>query len=113
MHDPPNGLGPVAHIIFLQASKYEATHIFANLRIGGFGSGLLLNHLIKFALLPTPQSSFGGNDTCSSSQRKWIAQSLSFLDSLRGSSVKIGTIQRRLAWPLRKDDTHKSRDVII
>ena len=27
------------------------------------------------------------------------------LDSLRGSSVKIGTIQRRLAWPLRKDDT--------
>ena len=32
-------------------------------------------------------------------------------DSLRGSSVKIGTIQRRLAWPLRKDDTHKSRIV--
>ena len=28
-----------------------------------------------------------------------------------GSSVKIGTIQRRLAWPLRKDDTHKSRSV--
>ena len=25
------------------------------------------------------------------------------------SSAKIGTIQRRLAWPLRKDDTHKSR----
>ena len=35
------------------------------------------------------------------------------LDSLRGSSVKIGTIQRRLAWPLRKDDTHKSRSVLI
>ena len=35
------------------------------------------------------------------------------LDSLRGSSVKIGTIQRRLAWPLRKDDTHKSRSVQI
>ena len=33
------------------------------------------------------------------------------LDSLRGSSVKIGTMQRRLAWPLRKDDTHKSRSV--
>ena len=28
-----------------------------------------------------------------------------------GSSDKIGTIQRRLAWPLRKDDTHKSRSV--
>ena len=27
------------------------------------------------------------------------------------TSVKIGTIQRRLAWPLRKDDTHKSRSV--
>ena len=34
------------------------------------------------------------------------------MDSLRGSSVKIGTIQRRLAWPLRKDDTHKSRSDI-
>ena len=32
-------------------------------------------------------------------------------DSLGGSSVTIGTIQRRLAWPLRKDDTHKSRSV--
>ena len=35
----------------------------------------------------------------------------SLRNSLRGSSVKIGTIQRRLAWPLRKDDTHKSRSV--
>jgi hypothetical protein len=35
------------------------------------------------------------------------------LDSLWGSSVKIGTIQRRLAWPLRKDDTHKSRSVLF
>ena len=26
------------------------------------------------------------------------------VDSLRGSSIRIGTIQRRLAWPLRKDD---------
>ena len=33
--------------------------------------------------------------------------------SLRGSSVKIGTIQRRLAWPPRKDDTHKSISVNI
>ena len=32
------------------------------------------------------------------------------MDSLRGSSDKIGTIQRRLEW-LRKDDTHKSRSV--
>ena len=33
------------------------------------------------------------------------------VDSLRGSSEKIGTIQRRLARSLRKDDTHKSRSV--
>ena len=33
------------------------------------------------------------------------------MDSFRGTSVKIGTIQRRLAWPLRKDDTHKSRRI--
>ena len=33
------------------------------------------------------------------------------LDSLPRSSVNIGTIQRRLAWPLRKDDTHRSRSV--
>ena len=30
------------------------------------------------------------------------------LDPLRRSSVKIGMIQTRLAWPLRKDDTHTS-----
>ena len=33
------------------------------------------------------------------------------LDSLPRSSDKIGMIQRRLAWPLRKDDTHKSRSI--
>ena len=35
------------------------------------------------------------------------------LDSLRRSSAKIGTIQRRLAWPLRKDDTHTNREVYL
>ena len=40
-----------------------------------------------------------------------LSSSSSSTDSLRGSSDKIGTIQRRLAWPLRKDDTHKSRSV--
>ena len=34
-------------------------------------------------------------------------------EPLRWSSVKIGTIQRRLAWPLRKDDTHKSRSIAL
>ena len=27
------------------------------------------------------------------------------------ASTKLGTIQRRLAWPLRKDDTHNSRRI--
>ena len=31
------------------------------------------------------------------------------MDSLRGSSVNVGTIQRRSAWLLRNDDTHTSR----
>ena len=47
------------------------------------------------------------------STRRWnidtSSPSKDCVDSLRGSFVKIGTIQRRLAWPLRKDDTHKSR----
>ena len=38
-------------------------------------------------------------------------QLLEHTDSLRGSSVKIGTLKRRLAWPLRKDETHTSRSV--
>ena len=42
---------------------------------------------------------------------KTYVRATTCLGSLRGSSVKIGTIQRRLAWPLRKDDTHKSRSV--
>ena len=32
------------------------------------------------------------------------------VDSSRGSSVKIGTIQRRLAWPLRKDDNNNDNN---
>ena len=34
------------------------------------------------------------------------AHAQTYPDSLRGSSVKLGTMQRRLAWPLRMDDTH-------
>ena len=36
-----------------------------------------------------------------------------YMDSLRGSSNNIGTIQRSFAWPLRNDDAHKSRSVNI
>ena len=32
-------------------------------------------------------------------------------DSLRGSSIELGAIQRRFAWPFCKDGTHKSRRV--
>ena len=46
--------------------------------------------------------------------RMGVAASKSLLESsptLGGSSINIGTIQRSLTWPLRKDDTHKSRSV--
>ena len=33
------------------------------------------------------------------------------VDSLQGSSVNVGMVQTRLAWPLRKDDTHTNREV--
>ena len=39
----------------------------------------------------------------------WLPTPLAAGAPFGGTSVKIGTIQRRLAWPLRKDDTHKSR----
>ena len=42
-----------------------------------------------------------------------VGASASSVDSLRRSSAKIGTIQKRLAWPLRKDDTRNSRSVSI
>ncbi|OQU81405.1 hypothetical protein SORBI_3006G053050 [Sorghum bicolor] len=41
--------------------------------------------------------------TCNSRSAQFNLVSLETFD-------KIGTIQRRLAWPLRKDDTHKSRN---
>ena len=48
---------------------------------------------------------------CYQSSKRACEGFLAGLDSLQGSSVKIGRLQRRLAWPLRKDDTHKSRSV--
>ena len=54
------------------------------------------------------------NTKCNKQKHNKVTKTINMtdpMDSLRGSSVKIGTIQRRLAWPLRKDDTHKSRSV--
>ena len=48
---------------------------------------------------------------CAVCELSQYCRKYSSLDSLRESSVKIGTIQKRLAWPLRKDDMHKSRSV--
>ena len=79
---------------------------------GGFGSGLLLSTRTQVCLSAHPAI------------LHWVAVRLFLtlgrgllfcfpflLDSLRGSSVTTGTIQRRLAWPLRKDDTQNSRSV--
>ena len=39
------------------------------------------------------------------------SKTLDLNESLRGSCVRIGRMLRRLAWPLRKDDTQTSRSV--
>ena len=54
------------------------------------------------------------NNSSSTKRQRHVGQSQcagAGVDSLRGSSGKLGTIQIILAWPLRKDDTHKSRSV--
>lgn len=40
----------------------------------------------------------------------WMIYTLFSLSQPKGTSNKIGTIQRRLAWLLRKDDMYKSRN---
>ena len=42
--------------------------------------------------------------------RGWVSQRITII-IFREPSDKIGTTQRRLAWPLRRNDTHKSRSV--
>ena len=86
-------------------------HPCAGLRLARGSSSVQFARLIwvcmhfQPTLLPTQECQFKNlND-----KRNFVLNAC--LDSLRGSSVKIGTIQRRLAWPLRKDDTHKSRSV--
>ncbi|CBI24270.3 unnamed protein product, partial [Vitis vinifera] len=55
-------------------------------------------------------------DKCPTCNPETILQMSSYYPALllklvsSETSDKIGTIQRRLAWPLRKDDTHKSRN---
>ena len=46
---------------------------------------------------------------CDSKHASRMCALASLLEPSNGTSAKIGTIQRRLAWPLRKDDTHTSR----
>ena len=65
---------------------------------------------------PDRELLFGVESHCTNqtANARWWSQRLPRVsrcmpDPLRGESEKIGTIQRRLAWPLRKDDTHKSR----
>ena len=50
------------------------------------------------------------SDVGENSSFDWRAH-VSKLKETQGPSVQIGTIQSRLAWPLRKDDLHKSRNV--
>ena len=43
----------------------------------------------------------------------YMSKSAISLDSLRGSSVKLGTRQKILAWPPRKDGTHKHTPRVV
>ena len=58
-------------------------------------------------------------DFCGSLRRRLLKRwqnprmNMQLEDSLRGSSVKIAAMQRRLGRPLRKDDTHTSRSVYV
>ena len=64
---------------------------------------------------PPPRMATARSTSATVGSRAFFARSMfcrstsAMEDSLRASSTKIGTIQRRLTWPLRKHDTHKSR----
>ena len=58
-----------------------------------FSSLSFLPHSLRIHYTPTPYT-----------------LSVAYASVSSETSDKIGTIQRRLAWPLRKDDTHKSRN---
>ena len=74
----------------------------------GCGTEYVLSESVKFLDCVCQKCFFLGFvvEARWSSSRRFV-----LTDSLQGSSVKIGTIQRRLAWPLLKDDTHESRSV--
>jgi hypothetical protein len=77
------------------------------------GVGFFFQLVLRFGFLATLNPPLDGNDLVSHFEQRLAVLCAFLLDSLRGSSVKLGTIQRRLAWPLRKDDTRKSRSVFI
>lgn len=63
------------------------------------------------SILPNYRVFFVKNATCSCLPKnwKWNYRNQHFDDGSSEISDKIGMIQRRSAWPLRKDDTHKLR----
>ena len=115
-----SGYGFIVHW-FLTPSSLISLH-FTFSRVSGF-SGRRLVGTVSAYPLPVPPFALRSQWTTSlsfhfgSCLRCWFLSSLLVLvfvvDSLRGSSDKIGTIQRRLVWPLRKDDTHKSRFCVV
>ena len=99
----------VADFCFAKASKHEAEYPFVDLSSGGFGSGLFLSTRTQVYLSAHPAIIHWVAVILLLTLGKGLLLCFPFLlDSLRGSSVKLGKIQRILAWPLRKDDTHKS-----
>ncbi|CAI8617895.1 unnamed protein product [Vicia faba] len=83
------------------------THPWAPRRL----SQLDLEKALSTSRTMVAPSEYDGLNQPSPSRRTFPVDSVkSYQFVPSGTSDKIGTIQRRLAWPLRKDDTHKSRN---
>ena len=67
------------------------------------------NHQINWEIHPNSSKSMQTTHTLIRTYQ--LQNQPRLLDSLLGSCSEIGAIQRRLAWPLRRGDTHKSRSV--
>jgi hypothetical protein len=102
------------YLCFARVSKREAAKPVVDLSSGGFGNGLLLSTRTQLCLSAHPAILHRVAVIFFLTLGRGLLFCFPFLlDFLRGSSVKLGTNQRRLTWPLREDDTHKLRSVIM
>ena len=83
---------------------------------GGCGPAKLFARIAWFLALAAAgysrESSFSPTTPIHKRSNRFINLAVRINIVPSGTSDKIGTIQRRLAWPLRKDDTHHTHDEI-